>query len=455
MEGLRGNRGRFVIWTVVVLVTLALILIPLSLGHRAGTFNSFLCEGECPSEFAIPPQDVLEMKPVQQPAIPRVDYPINKEALEAAVAGPLGDPALGPEVGFVAADARNGEVLVNRESRTHVPASTTKVLTAWSVLAALGPDHRFETEVRRSGNTVYLVGGGDPYLVSKRVKRSWNGTSLERLAAETAEKLGSETVNLKFDDSLFTGPETNPTWSSSLIPSVVEPITALNVRALPETTRAPSADAAETFAAALEKNGVTVESVAAKKAPKDSELVTVGKSAPLREVASFMLEISDNTGAEILLRHTAIAKGEDASFKGGVKAVRALLDGAGIPTSNLELSDGSGLSRSNQISPVLLVELLTSALGSDRFAPLVTGLPVAGLNGSLAERFDFTPNARGVVRAKTGTLTGVSSLAGWANLPDGRTIVFAVMADQINGYPKGPPQDAVDHVAAAIATCAC
>lgn len=395
------------------------------------------------------------MKPIQHPVAQRVETPINKQALELAVAEPLANQALGTSVGFVAADARTKEVLISREASARIPASTTKVLTAWAALGALGPDHQFETQVRREGDTLFLVGGGDPYLVAKPSKASWNGTSLEKLASDAATAMGKRTIKLAYDDSLFTGPELNPTWGWSLVPRIVEPVTALNARRELEYTRTPSADTAEVFKSALETKGLVVSEVSARKVPEGAELVASGSSAPLDDIATFMLETSDNTGAEVLLRHVAIAKNKPASFEGGVAALRSSLDEASLPTANLKLFDGSGLSRSNQISPTLLVELLGSTIDSDQFGALVTGMPVSGLSGSLAERFGFAPDAQGVVRAKTGTLTGVSSLAGWANLPDGRTIVFAIMADQINGYPLGAPQEAVDQVAAAIATCAC
>lgn len=455
MADLRGNRGRFIIWIALAVLTVTVISVPGYLAHRAGALNNFLCEGECPVEFAVQPPEVMGMKPAVVPVTPPNSRAVDKTALESAVAEPLSDPALGPGVGFVAVDAQTGGVLISKETDGHTPASTTKVLAAWGVLAALGPDHRFETQVKQSGDTLYLVGGGDPYLMAERTNTAWAGTSLDELADRVAHKVGTKTAGLVFDESLFTGPEINPSWLSADVPRYVEPITPLNARNRMLTSRTPSTDTARRFEAALNERGVTVTSVTAGVTPNRAKLIASGQSAPLRDTAAAMIAFSDNTAAEILLRHTAIGQNQPASFEGGVKAVTTLLNEASLPTTSLVLADGSGMSRNNQISPLLLTDLLTASLNDDRFTALVTGMPVSGLNGSLMERFDFAQNARGVVRAKTGTLTGVSALAGWANLPDGRTVVFAIMADQINGYPLGPPQDAVDRVAAAIATCAC
>lgn len=455
MVQLRGNRGGFVVWALLVPVLVVALVATGFTGYRAGWFNEFLCEGECPVEFAVLPEGVDEMRAssvtVREPASRAIDA----AALERALEEPLSDPALGPRVGFVAADAATGEILTSRETGGHIPASTTKVLTAWGVLTALGPDHQFSTLVRHDGDTLTLVGGGDPYLLSKRAKRRWAGTSLEQLAKETATALGRTTVKLEYEDTLFAGSLLNSTWPSRFVPRTVQPITALNARQLPASSATPSQDAAEDFATYLKKHGVKVSSIAESRERSTAEVVAEGKSAPLHEIASKMLAISDNTGSEILLRHIAIAQGGESDFAGGIKALTNLLDQAGLPSKGLELKDGSGLSRDNRISPTLLVHVLRSTLNDDQYAALITGLPVSGLSGSLTERFGFSRDARGVVRAKTGTLIGVSSLAGWASLPDGQTIVFAVMADSIDGYPLGPPQDAIDRIAAAIAGCGC
>lgn len=451
----RGKRGKFVAVTLVAVTISIVAAAAAAFGYKAGAFNEFLCEGECPAEFALLPEGVKEPNLTRATQSEPTVRPIDKQALEAALAEPLSDPNLGPSVGFVAADAQTGEILMAQGSGGYIPASTTKLLTAWSVLTALGPDHRFVTSVRRSGDTLILQGGGDPYLLKKSVDRPWAGGSIEELAKETAKQVHSETVTVEFDTSMFAGDRLNNAWPARFVPRTVQPIEPLIVRAKEPTSRTPAKDAAKQFAAALEREGVTVASVASEPTSARGEVIAKTTSAPLRETVSYMIAMSDNTGSEILLRHTALADGKPATFAGGTQAVRDLLKEAKFDTSGLRLSDGSGLSRDNRISPRLLVDILKSARDRDSYAALITGMPVSGLTGSLTERFDFSRDARGVIRAKTGTLNDVSALAGWATLDDGRTIIFAVMADQISGYPLGPPQDAIDRVAAAVAGCAC
>ncbi|MET0449812.1 MAG: D-alanyl-D-alanine carboxypeptidase, partial [Aeromicrobium sp.] len=93
--------------------------------------------------------------------------------------------------------------------------------------------------------------------------------------------------------------------------------------------------------------------------------------------------------------------------------------------------------------------------GSPRASGLVADLPVSGFTGTLVTRFADLSAARGAVRAKTGTLTGIHSLAGYATDADGRPVLFAVMTDRADRDQPFQAQAALDRVAAAIATCSC
>src|SRR5690606_12674904 len=138
-------------------------------------------------------------------------------------------------------------------------------------------------------------------------------------------------------------------------------------------------------------------------------------------------------------------------------AVRAALERAGIEVDGLVLGDGSGLARSNRISPGVLARTIVAAQDSNRTAALVAGFPVAGFDGTLRDRFASDPLAvgRGEVRAKTGTLTGVSAMAGVVRDADGRGIAFAVMADAVPPGATLGARAALDTVAAALASCSC
>jgi len=171
-----------------------------------------------------------------------------------------------------------------------------------------------------------------------------------------------------------------------------------------------------------------------------------------------VIELSDNEGAEVLLRHVALAQDRPGSFAAGVTAMEATLDSLGIDTSRASLVDGSGLSRSNQLPAALLVRVLQTA-ASDAHPELrtvVSTLPVAGFSGSLGYRFVLdAPTGLGAVRAKTGTLTGVHGLAGLVHTSDGSVLVFAAVADRVPVVKALDARDQLDRIAALLATCGC
>jgi D-alanyl-D-alanine carboxypeptidase/D-alanyl-D-alanine-endopeptidase (penicillin-binding protein 4) len=170
------------------------------------------------------------------------------------------------------------------------------------------------------------------------------------------------------------------------------------------------------------------------------------------------LETSDNEATEVLARHVGLAAGDEGSTVAGVRAITRTLAGLGVPTEGLVLRDGSGLSRQGRIPAATLLGTLAVAAADDRpdLRPVLTGLPVAGATGSLAVRFgDGDPAGPGLVRAKTGTLTGVHGLAGLVTTADGAVLPFVLAADRV---PLGRDLDArvaLDRAAAALAGCRC
>src|SRR6185369_3360040 len=163
--------------------------------------------------------------------------------------------------------------------------------------------------------------------------------------------------------------------------------------------------------------------------------------------------------AEVLSRQVAIAEGRPASFTGAAAATRAVLARLGLPAAGDRLVDGSGLSLQDRVTPALLAGLLRVASGpaDPRLHALVPALPVSGYLGTLDDRYRTGPAAlaAGEVRAKTGTLDGVSSLAGLVRGADGRLLVFAVVADRVPAGGTLPAEAAMDEVAAALTTCGC
>jgi serine-type D-Ala-D-Ala carboxypeptidase/endopeptidase (penicillin-binding protein 4) len=476
----RGDRrhgtGSFGRWFPVVLVLAilagAVAAYRFDLGHR------WLGTGEPdpdtepaavapPSGLDLP--DLVRPVPVANP-VPQTGT-LSPRKVRGAVDRYLRDRDLGRSVHAVVAGLADGPPVLSFGADPGLPASTTKLLTAAAALDVLGPDHVFETTVVRGGaGRIVLVGGGDPFLERRPASsdtwpRRADVVSLARRTAAALDELGRRRVRVGYDDSLFTGPAVNPHWRNDYVTDgVVSPITALWVDEGRDASgfgrvADPSAEAASEFARALERAGIKVQGQPSPKRARDGEpALARATSAPLAQVVERVLEVSDNEAAEVLARHVGLAVAGEGSSAAGTDAILRTLRGLGVRTANAKVYDGSGLSRKNRIDPDTLVDVLRLAASAQHpeLRPTLTGLPVAGFTGSLAFRFADTPGAgRGRVRAKTGTLTGVSALAGVATDLDGVPMVFALVADRVRVLDTLDAREALDDLAAALGACHC
>jgi D-alanyl-D-alanine carboxypeptidase/D-alanyl-D-alanine-endopeptidase (penicillin-binding protein 4) len=178
-------------------------------------------------------------------------------------------------------------------------------------------------------------------------------------------------------------------------------------------------------------------------------------------LVEFMLRESDNVVAEALARQVALARNKPASFEGAAVAMDEMVAELGLPAAESSLADGSGLSRSNRVTPGLLTDVLALAAKGTRpeLAGLFPGLPVAAWSGTLDDRFERsgerpTKAGAGVVRAKTGTLSGVHAISGVVTTLDGRLLAFAVLANKVPGGQE-QAQPELDRIATALARCGC
>ncbi|MEY9933676.1 D-alanyl-D-alanine carboxypeptidase/D-alanyl-D-alanine-endopeptidase (penicillin-binding protein 4) [Catenulispora sp. GP43] len=400
----------------------------------------------------------------------------------AELAGALGPltlaPGLGKHVGIAVADPASPTLLFDDHAADgFAPASTNKVVTAVAALAALGPDDRFTTRVVQGPNSgatasIVLVGGGDPTLSTQgpSADPGYQPASLDDLAARTAAALraeGVKSVTLGYDASVFSGPGLNPTWSPEYTDGNVAPVTGLMVdegraRAaddLSPRVTDPAGVAAGDFASRLVAHGIQVTGKpAAASAGSGAQLADV-TSLRLADLVEHMLTVSDNDLAEALLRHVAVADGRPATFDGGVAAVRDELGKLGLDVTGLDVLDGSGLSRKDSITPAFEVRVLSAAAADNHpdLRAALTGLPVAGFTGTLAEdgRYTTPPSlaGAGLVRAKTGSLTGVVTLAGLVRDSSGQLLVFSLMADA--APDSAAARAAVDRLATTLAGCGC
>jgi D-alanyl-D-alanine carboxypeptidase/D-alanyl-D-alanine-endopeptidase (penicillin-binding protein 4) len=366
-------------------------------------------------------------------------------------------------------DVGTGKTLyAHRAGAEEIPASVNKVLTSAAVLAELGPEHQFTTKVVRSGTKqIILVGGGDPYLASKTTTATYPArASVADLAKRTAaalKKAKTRSVTLGYDASLFTGPAWNPTWPTGYGDQVT-PTSALWVDegrlaggSPGPRTSDPAGQAAKAFAAALKKRGITVTDIAETKAEKGDATVAAVQSMPLERIVEQVLMSSDNDGAEVLFRQVAVAAGRSGSISQARKQMKVTLTRLKAWHPDTAVYDGSGLSRENRIGAETLSRLLRlAALKSHpELRGVITGLPVAGVEGSLKHRFstDDARPARGMVRGKTGTLRQVYSLAGVVRTTDGTLVVYAFITNEATG--EYAAKTWLDEVTAAVASCGC
>jgi D-alanyl-D-alanine carboxypeptidase/D-alanyl-D-alanine-endopeptidase (penicillin-binding protein 4) len=287
------------------------------------------------------------------------------------------------------------------------------------------------------------------------------GSSMVITVTALAGTAGPVTVSV--DDSLFTGPAVSPAWRSSYVPSgIVSPVSALSVDAgrvspgsvarSPDPALAAGAD----LVRLLRKRGVDVASgVVRAAAPAGARELARVESPTVAELVELALQTSDNDLAESLGRVAAVASDRPGSFDGARAAVSAALTDLGVPTDGMVLLDGSGLARGSHVAPLTLARLLQAAADGSRpeLAALVDGLPVAGFSGTLELRY-LTGDARsgaGLVRAKTGTLTGVSALAGLTSVA-GRPTVLVAMTDQVPVGATLQARDDLDRFAALLAS---
>jgi D-alanyl-D-alanine carboxypeptidase/D-alanyl-D-alanine-endopeptidase (penicillin-binding protein 4) len=428
-------------------------------------------------EAVLPPAglDLPEWEPDVDDAAPLAQgAEIAPDKVAAAVIPDLTDPDLGTHVVGAVSSLTPGSPVWTTGDGRYLPASTTKLLTLGAALATLGPDHTFTTRVVRgeAPREVVLVGGGDPQLASQPVALAEAESTyparadVTTLALTAAKALGGRgRVKVSFDDSLFTGPTDNPAWRRDYVPDdIASPITALMVDsgiAPDRLSRSddPSLAAAQAFASALGAAGLKVVGAPQRVvAPPGTEELASVESAPMSQIAERILDVSDNEGSEVVAHQVGLAVSGEGSFEGGAEAVLQTLGGMGIDVTGDEVYDGSGLSRRNRVSTATLLALLQHAAGPDGEAMrnIVTGLPVAGFTGSLTYRFaEGPPVARGLVRAKTGTLTGVHALAGIAVGRDGEPMAFVFGADKSPDAKKLDAQQALDRAAAALAACRC
>lgn len=357
-----------------------------------------------------------------------------------------------------------------------VPASTFKILTFYTLSRHADLQARLTTRVVRQGDALYLVAGGDSLLgagasdPNQVVGRAGLATLAEQtVKAIAAGEKPAGAMPIYLDTALFTGPSVNPGWEEGDVSSgqitAIHPM-ALESHTVPGKSTASGPVRPEDAAVAAQQAFMDALNTAGKDsglsftlaeratAPTGATEVGAVESATLFEQARHMMLESDNALAEVLGRYTAIAAGREGSAEAAQQTVRQTLVDAGVNIENLVQADVCGLSLTDRVTARTLVQTVALLNADERAEQLMQAFPLAGVNGTLTDRFAAanSVHARGFVRAKTGTLYTVSSLCGVATRPDGTRLIFAIILNDLGGAEALPAaKERADAAAAAVA----
>ncbi|MDQ0593842.1 D-alanyl-D-alanine carboxypeptidase/D-alanyl-D-alanine-endopeptidase (penicillin-binding protein 4) [Chryseobacterium ginsenosidimutans] len=413
-----------------------------------------------------------------------------KELVDINVNTMMTDPVLKNATwGFVVYDPKTKKVISSYNENTPlVPASTTKLLTTETAMNLLGENYRWNTQLEYSGSVdengvlngnLYIIGSGDPSLGTNKAGawayRDIVSDFISGLSREGIKKVNGDII---IQTALFKGnisklPE-NVVWLESnnyyLPAGTTREINPANEKLIVKkgnslsadkkffyvspynkqmvyadkyegdgilTTKLPDAPAflANSFRTTLVKSGIAVTGKVTPKMtdanPESRKLVSAYKSPTLSDIIFYTNQHSDNGLAEALLKTVGFQSLGDQTTESGRKVVTEHLKNEGFDMIGLNYIDGSGLSRSNNVTPIAQAKFLTSLMEEKYYKTYLTSLPVGGQSGTLKRMFNGLGN--GQVFAKTGTLNKVKTLAGYMKTNSGKTLVFSLMVNNYSG----------------------
>ena len=380
--------------------------------------------------------------------------------------------------------SEGGEIRYDHKPESQlIPASTQKLITAVAALNELGQDYKFATQIFAQNapidgvidGNVWLVGGGDPLLMTSDYAQRY----LDDLAYTDLEILADQIINLGIntitgavvgDESYFDEIRWVESWPERFragAQNQTGPLSALSVNdgfmnwdaentanSLNTPAVEPAQFAAALFDDLLEERSVRIfQSAYAETKPVDAAIqLGVIESPTISEIVKQMLQTSDNTTAEILVKAISADSGVAGSTSSGNQIIQQVVETLTGMTDSTVVSDGSGLDPSNRTTCSVLVDLLEMESFS---ADLYDGLAVAGESGTLRNRLTGS-SAEGRLLAKTGTLNDSKSLAGVVHTLEDRTLIFALISNadpmpsdimdlhdqfvlDLVAYPTGPP----------------
>jgi D-alanyl-D-alanine carboxypeptidase len=311
----------------------------------------------------------------------------------------LSDPSV------IVLDEVTGEVVYEANSASpRKPASVIKLVSAAAAYTYLSPSDSYTTSLWSGvdGKSVIVRGSLDPWMsYDNKVAVKMGRTSLERIEFNALSAI----------KELNSGSTKNTTiYYSDLYAQDVTH-----------------------FAKFLKDHhlSIALKRITAKAALDQSDLQILASTSPtLEKILDWTLTWSDNLLAERIARLASQAAGNTLDDNGVAITFNQMLTDMGISTSNLVVKDASGLSKENRVTAKQISQLLMVIYHDPKFLPLINGLPVGGVSGTLQHRFiETAPTAVGLVRAKTGTLNGTTNLAGYVESGD-HQYIFVIIADR-------------------------
>lgn len=413
-----------------------------------------------------------------------------KELVDISVNTMMTDPVLkNANWGFVVYDPKTKKVISSYNENTPlVPASTTKLLTTETALNLLGENYRWMTQLEYSGSVdengvlngnLYVIGSGDPSLGTNKAGASaYRDIISDFISGISREGIKKVNGDIIIQTALFKGnisrlPE-NVVWLENnnyyLPVGTTREINPANEKLIVKkgnnfsgekkyfyvspynsqmvfadkyegegvlTTKLPDAPAylANTLRATMVKSGVAVTGKVTPKmtdiSPENRKMISAYKSPTLGDIIFYTNQHSDNSLAEALLKTVGFQSLGDQTSESGRIVVTNHLKQDGFDMIGLNYIDGSGLSRSNNVTPISQVKYLTSLMDEKYYKTYLTSLPVGGQSGTLKRMFIGTGN--GQIFAKTGTLNKVKALAGYIKTNSGKTLVFSLLVNNYSG----------------------
>ena len=368
--------------------------------------------------------------------------------------------SFGASLSGVVVDGATGEELASFSPTASAPtASVVKLFTAVAALRVLGADHRFTTRVvEGQPGEVFLVGGGDVTLTRAPGRNYYDSeSSLGSLARQVVDNARPGLpITVRVDGTRYEDfPEWDSSWrSGSAALGFIAPVTAVqvdgdrdqpSVRLSPRSMN-PEGRASNWFGEALRVAAPERQVVVGDpgQAPSDGRVLATVQSAPLHELIRIMLVDSDNSLAEVIAREVALAQDETTI---GI----AIADGVG-GIAGASIRGGSGLSESTTIPHEEIARLLVDINEDESLGVVRESLPLAGETGSLRNRFQsVSGELAGRIEAKTGSIRGTRSLAGYLLADDGSELVFSLNAT--GAGVDNSSRDDIDRLLAEVSRC--